>query len=107
MRSFGSYAMPVVIFLCMPLSADDFKNEPKEFCESVQLAYTPEYFALALTSGSAGVVYAITPQHAKRLAQYLSHQVGEYEKEHGAITATWNPNVVSPVQRGNPPTDKS
>jgi hypothetical protein len=91
----------------MPLSTDDFKNTPKVFCETVQLAYTPEYFVMALSSGSDGTIYALTPEHAKRLAQYLTHQVGEYEKEHGAVEAKWNPNIVSPVQRANPPTDKS
>lgn len=91
----------------MPLSAEDFKNEPKEFCESVQLAFTPEYFAMAMSSGGEGIIYAITPQHAKRLSQYLAHQVAEFEKEHGEITTKWNPNIVSPVQRANPPTDKS
>ncbi len=97
----------MIEYLGMPLSAEDFRNEPKEFCESIQLAYTPEYFAMALSSGEAGVVYAITPQHAKRFAQYLAHQVAEFEKEHGAITAQWNPNVVSPVQRLNRPSGKS
>jgi hypothetical protein len=91
----------------MPLSAEDFKHEPKEFCESIQLAFTPEYFAMAMSSGDQGLIYALTPQHAKRLSQYLAHQVSEYEKEHGPISATWNPNVVSPVQRVRPPTDKS
>jgi hypothetical protein len=91
----------------MTLTADDFKNEPKEFCESVQLAYTPEYFAMACASGSAMTLYALTPQHAKRLAQYLTHQVAEFEKEHGPVAASWNPNIVSPVQRMNPPSEKS
>lgn len=89
------------------MSTEDFKNAPKMFCETVQLGYTPEYFVMALASGKQGTIYSVTPQHAKRLAQYLAHQVAEYEREHGAIVADWNPNVVSPVQRANPPTDKS
>jgi hypothetical protein len=91
----------------MTLSADDFREEPKEFCESIQLAFTPEYFALALSSGIAASFYAITPQHAKRLSQYLAHQVSEYEKEHGIIVTEWSPNIVSPVQRLNRPSGKS
>jgi hypothetical protein len=90
----------------MSLSADDFREEPKEFCESIQLAFTPEYFALALSSGIASSFYAITPQHAKRLSQYLAHQISEYEKEHGLINAEWNPNIVSPLRLVKPPSNK-
>ncbi len=86
------------------MKKDDFKNAPKLFCESVSLAYTPEYFVLGLTSGNQGTLYTITPQHAKRLQQYLSHQIKEYEQKNGEIDAKWDPNIVSPVQRANPPT---
>ena len=30
-----------------------------------------------------------------------------FEKKNGEITAEWSPNVVSPVQRSNPPTEQS
>lgn len=91
----------------MTLSADDFREEPKEFCESIQLAFTPEYFALAMSSGIAHSLYAITPQHAKRLSQYLAHQIAEYENEHGEIKANWNPNIVSPLKMVKQPPEKS
>ena len=71
------------------------------------MGYTPEYFIMAHSSGSQGTIYTLTPQHAKRLQQQLTHQLGEYEKEHGEVRAEWNPNIVSPVQRQNPPTNKS
>jgi hypothetical protein len=45
----------------------------------------------------------MTPAHAKRLKQYLEHELSEFEKQYGEITAEWTPNVVSPVQRANPP----
>ncbi len=89
------------------MKPDDLKQAPKLFCESINIGYTPEFFVMGLSSGNQGAIYSLTPQHAKRLQQYLTHQVTEYEKEHGAIKATWSPTVVSPVQRKNPPTDLS
>lgn len=89
------------------MKSDDLKKAPKLFCESISVGYTPEYFVMGLTSGAQGSIYSLTPQHTKRLVQYLSHQIAEYEKEHGEIKAKWNPNIVSPVQRANPPTSLS
>lgn len=89
------------------MKGDDLKNAPKLFCESINIGFTPEYFVIGLSSGNQGTIYSLTPQHAKRLQQYLAHQISEFEKEHGAITAEWNPNIVSPVQRANPPSELS
>lgn len=89
------------------MKKDDLKNAPKMFCEAISLAYTPEYFVMGLTSGSQGSLYTLTPQHTKRLKQYLEHQIKDYEEKHGEIKAEWNPNVVSPVQRANSPTELS
>ncbi len=89
------------------MNGDDIKKAPKLFCENVKIGFTPEYLVVGLSTGSQAQIYAFTPGHAKRLQQYLAHQIEEYEKEHGEITAEWNPNVVSPVQRANPPTDGS
>lgn len=89
------------------MKKEELKNAPKVFCERAQIAYTPEFFVLGLQSGNQGTIYSFTPQHAKRLAQYLTHQVSEFEEKHGKINAEWDPNVVSPVQRANPPTDLS
>jgi hypothetical protein len=91
----------------VPMKQDELKQAPKMFCESINLAFTPEYFVLGLVSGAQGNLYALTPQHVKRLQQYLEHQVKEYEEKHGEITAEWNPNIVSPVQRANPPSEGS
>lgn len=89
------------------MKSEELKNAPKLFCESINLGFTPEYFVMALSSGTQGSIYSLTPQHVKRLQQYLAHQISEYEKQHGEIKAEWNPNVVSPVQRMNPPSELS
>lgn len=80
------------------MKKDDLKQAPKLLCEKAQVAYTSEYFVVSLQSGTQASVYSLTPQHAKRLAQYLEHQVTEYESKHGQIKAEWSPNVLSPVQ---------
>lgn len=89
------------------MKPEDFKKAPKLFCESISVGYTPEYFVMALSSGTQAGIYSLTPQHLKRLREYLSHQISEYEKEHGEIKTEWNPNIVSPVQRMNPPSELS
>jgi hypothetical protein len=80
------------------MKSEDLKKSPKLFCESINVAFTPEFFVMSLSSGDENDVYALTPQHMKRLQQYLAHQVTEYEKSHGEIKAQWNPNIVSPLQ---------
>ncbi len=80
------------------MKSEDIKNAPKLFCESINLAYTPEYFIMSLSSGAQGTIYSLTPQHAKRLQQYLTHQIAEYEKANSEIKADWNPQIVSPIQ---------
>ncbi|MEY2665768.1 MAG: hypothetical protein RLZZ480_873 [Candidatus Parcubacteria bacterium] len=80
------------------MKPEDLKKAPKVFCESISVAFTPEFFVMSLTSGDQGSIYALTPQHAKRLQQYLAHQVTEYEKTNGEIKAKWDPNIISPLQ---------
>jgi len=89
------------------MKKEDLKNAPKMFCESVNIGFTPEYFAAGFTSGNQGTIYSFTPQHAKRLKQYLEHQLKEFEEKHGEIEAKWDPSIVSPVQRANPPGEGS
>ncbi len=83
------------------MKSEDLNKAPKIFCESINVAFTPEYFIVSLSSGDQNTIYSLTPQHAKRLQQYLTHQVSEFEKAHGAIKADWNPNIVSPIQKLN------
>ncbi len=89
------------------MKSEDFKRAPKLFCESINVAFTPEFFVMALSSGNQNAIYSLTPQHAKRLQQYLTHQISEFEKENGEVKATWSPTIVSPVQRANPPMEGS
>jgi len=89
------------------MKSEDLKKAPKLFCESINVGFTPEYFVIGLSSGTQGAIYSLTPQHTKRLLQYLTHQIAEFEKQNGEIKAEWNPNIVSPVQRMNPPTELS
>jgi hypothetical protein len=84
------------------MKPEDIKKAPKVFCESINMAYTPEFFVMSVTSGSQANIYALTPQHTKRLQQYLTHQITEYEGKHGEIKADWNPNIISPLQPKNP-----
>ena len=89
------------------MQADDLKKAPKLFAENIKVGFSPEYFVLGISSGNQAQIYSLSPGHAKRLAQYLEHEINEFEAQHGEITAEWNPNVVSPVQRANPPTEQS
>lgn len=89
------------------MKKEDLKKAPKMFCESINVAFTPEYFIVGLTSGNQGSIYTLTPQHAKRLQQYLTHQINEFEEKQGTIDAKWDPKIISPVQRANPPSEIS
>ncbi|MCA9366505.1 hypothetical protein KC722_02910 [Candidatus Kaiserbacteria bacterium] len=89
------------------MKAEDIKKAPKLFAENIKLGYTPEYFVMGISSGNQAQIYTLTPAHAKRLKQYLEHELKDFEAKHGEITAEWNPNVVSPVQRANPPSEGS
>ncbi len=89
------------------MKPEDLKKAPKLFAENIKIGFTPEYFVMGVSSGAQAQIYSLTPGHAKRLQQYLSHELASFEKEHGEITAEWNPNVVSPVQKANPPTEGS
>lgn len=89
------------------MKLEDLNQSQKIFIENIKVGHTPEYFVLGISSGSELQTYALTPAHIKRLQQYLAHEIIEYEKKHGEITAEWNPNVISPVQRANPPMEGS
>ncbi len=85
------------------MNKNDIQNAPKLFCESINIAHTPEYFVMLLRSGNQGQLYSLTPQHTKRLHQYLGYQLSEYEKDNRKIDASWDPKIVSPVQKINKP----
>lgn len=89
------------------MKPDDLQKAPKLFCENIRLGYSPEAFIIGLSSGSQVSIFSLTPQHAKRLQQYLTHEIAQFEKAHGEIKAEWSPSVVSPVQKINEPSDLS
>lgn len=76
----------------------DITQAPKQYCDNINVAFTEDVFLMAVASGQAAIVYALTPQHAKKLAQMLSHNVSKYENEFGEIKAEWSENVPSPIQ---------
>jgi hypothetical protein len=76
----------------------DLTKVPKQLCENISVAFTQEYFVIAMLNGDQGTAYALTPQHMKRLAQYLAHQVADYEKKFSEINAEWVPGFQSPIQ---------
>ena len=80
------------------MQPQNIEHAPKQFCESVTIGFSNEYVAMGMASGQSATVYALTPQHAKRLAQYLQHEVERFEKQFGEIDAQWSPNVKSPMQ---------
>jgi len=89
------------------MKPEDLQKAPKLFCENIKIGFNPEFFVMGLSSGAQSSIFSLTPQHTKRLLQYLKHEISEYEKVHGDIKADWNPNIVSPVQKVNPPLEKS
>ncbi len=76
----------------------DLQKAPKQFADQVTGGFTPEHFLLAVFSGQNGAVYALTPEHMKRLSQWMAYQVTEYEKKHHEIDAEWVPGQKSPIQ---------
>ena len=80
----------------------DLKNAPKQFCDNIQIGYSDDFFIMATLSGNTATVFALTPQHAKKLAQYLEHNIADYEKKFGKIDAEWVNGVRSPLQISEP-----
>ncbi len=89
------------------MKPEDLQKAPKLLAENIKIGFSPEFFVMGISSGNNAQVYSLTPGHAKRLQQYLGHEIKNFEDQNGEITAEWNPNVVSPVQRANPPTEGS
>ncbi len=89
------------------MKPEDLQKAPKLFCENIKLGFSPEFFIMGLSSGAQTSIFSLTPQHTKRLLQYLKHEIEAYEKANGEIKAEWNPNIVSPVQKLNQPDEKS
>ncbi len=81
----------------------NFQKTPKQFCDSISIAFNKEFFAMAMMNGESGTVYSLTPGHLKRLSQYAAHQVSEYEKQFGEIkTEPWTSSIKIPLQMTSP-----
>ena len=76
----------------------DLQKVPKQFCDNITVGYSQEAFILGMIAGESAMFYALTPQHMKRLNQYLENQVIEYESKFGEIKAEWSPGIQSPIQ---------
>ena len=76
----------------------DLTKVPKQFCENISVAFSQEFYVMAMLAGENCIAYALSPQHMKRLAQYLAHQIADYEKQFGEIKAEWKPGIQSPIQ---------
>lgn len=76
----------------------DLSKVPKQFCENITAGFSQEFFVMGMLTGENGVAYALSPQHMKRLAQYLMHEIAGYEKQFGVINAEWKPGIQSPIQ---------
>lgn len=80
----------------------DITKEQKIFCDNIKVGFTKEFFIMGLMSGEAGSSFSLTPQHVKRLKQYLENQINIYEKQFGEIvTEPWEPGIKSPIQINN------
>jgi hypothetical protein len=76
----------------------DLSKLPKQFCDNVNMGYSEEFFILALLSGQNASIFALTPEHAKRLSLSLSYNIVEFENKFGAIKTEWFPGIQSPIQ---------
>ena len=77
----------------------DINKIEKVLCEMVTVGFSPEYFIMVVNEkGEMPLAYALTPQHTKRLYQYLGAKIGEFEKQFGEIKAKWEPGIQSPIQ---------
>ena len=81
----------------------------KQFCDYVSGGFTNEIFVMIVSVGNNNIPYTLTLEHAKRLSQWLSYQLEEFEKNVKKIDTEWTPNIKSPIQAadlsGNSDTD--
>ena len=79
-------------------------DAPKQFCEDASFVVVNrgdkgECFYFGLRSGANAQAFALTPQHAKRMAQMISYHIDQYEQKFGTINVEdWTPELKSPFQ---------
>lgn len=75
----------------------DINQLPKRYCDGVLGSFNKEIFVVAFTSGNELTSFVTTPQIMKSIAQWLSGNIENYEKQFGVIDMA-QPLIVSPIQ---------
>ncbi len=58
----------------------DLNVVAKRFCQGVAIANMNDAFLLIMDTGDAKSTYVFTPEHLKRLHQYIGFNIEEFEK---------------------------
>lgn len=74
----------------------DLAQVPKQLCENVLIGFNGESFMVGMVVGNNLAPYALTPEHAKRLAKLLAEKIALFEKQYRSIEE--NPKIPSPMQ---------
>ena len=74
----------------------DLNQVPKQLCENVLVGFNGESFLMGMAVGTNLTPYALTPEHAKRLAKLLTEKVATFESQYRKIDE--NPKIPSPMQ---------
>lgn len=85
----------------IPSLGNQLASAPKQFCDNINGGFNEESFLVAMFSGQAATVFALTPAHMKKFAQWTNLQVSNFEKQYGEIKAELNLNIPSPIQASN------
>lgn len=71
---------------------------PKLLCEQTPLTFNGEFFTLGMGVGTHVNHFALTPEHAKRLAERLVQAVQEFEAAYRQIST--DQKIPSPLELG-------
>ena len=74
----------------------DLNQVPKQLCENVLIGFNGESFLFGMVVGNNLAPYALTPEHAKRLAKLLAEKVETFEKQFRPIDE--EQKIPSPMQ---------
>ena len=74
----------------------DLAQVPKQLCENVLIGFNGESFMMGMVVGNNLAPYALTPEHAKRLAKLLTEKVTTFEEQYRPIDE--EPKIASPMQ---------
>ena len=74
----------------------DLNHVPKQLCENVLIGFNGESFMVGMAVGNNLAPYALTPEHAKRLAKLLNEKIALFEQQYRHIDETQK--IPSPMQ---------